>query len=225
MHLNSELIFSKYGLSCFRSGLKVLEIAPASFPSRYQELAGDPSMKWETIDFVSTEYIDQAAVKNLTYELKSPYSFPLEDESYDIVLSGQVLEHVEKIWVWLKELKRVVKKGGLIITINPVSWIYHEAPIDCWRVYPSGIKALAEEAGLVVEFARFESVELEQLKQQDPGVYTIPGRSYAYCYSPKKLAVISKWNKFIRKVPKAGFFLPIPIEVAYDTISVLKRVD
>ncbi len=225
MHLNSELIFKKYGLSRFRSGLKVLEIAPASYPSRYQELVNDPSITWETIDFVSTEFIDQAAVNNLTYELKSPYSFPLEDESYDIVLSGQVLEHVEKIWVWLKELKRVVKKGGLIITINPVSWIYHEAPIDCWRVYPSGIKALAEEAGLTVEFVRFESVELEQLKQKDPGVYTIPGRSYAYCYSPKKLAVISKWNKLIRKVPKAGFFLPIPIEVAYDTISVLKRVD
>jgi SAM-dependent methyltransferase len=166
MHLNSELIFSKYGLSRFRNGLKVLEIAPASFPSRYQELVNDPSMKWETIDFVSTEFIDQAAVKNLTYQLESPYSFPLEDESYDIVLSGQVLEHVEKIWVWLKELKRVVKKGGLIITINPVSWIYHEAPIDCWRVYPSGIKALAEEAGLAVELARFNLSSLSNLNRK-----------------------------------------------------------
>lgn len=225
MHLNSELIFKKYGLSYFKSNLKVLEIAPASFPTRYQQLVNDPSVIWETIDFVSTEYIDQEAVNNLTYELKSPYSFPLEDESYDIVLSGQVLEHVEKIWTWMKELKRVVKKGGIIVTINPVSWIYHEAPIDCWRVYPSGIKALAEEAGLAVELARFESVESEQLKQQDPDVYTIPGRSFAYCYSPKKLSVILKWNKFIRKVPKAGFFLPIPVEVAYDTISVLKRTD
>jgi hypothetical protein len=78
MHLNSELIFTKYGLSRFRSGLKVLEIAPASFPSRYQALVNDPSITWETIDFVSTEYIDQAAVNNLTYELKSPYSFRLK---------------------------------------------------------------------------------------------------------------------------------------------------
>lgn len=225
MHLNSELIFKKYGLPYFKPGLKVLEVAPASFPSPYQKLVNDTSGAWETIDFVSTEYIDQAAIKNLTYELKSPYSFPLADESYDIVISGQVLEHVEQIWVWMKELKRVVKKGGLIITINPVSWVYHEAPLDCWRVYPSGIGALAQDAGLTVELAKFESIELEQLQERDPQVYTIPGRSYAYAYFPKKLSVIMKWNKFIRKVPKAGFFLPIPIEVAYDTISVLKRTD
>src|ERR1700753_2018202 len=109
MHLNSELLFEKYGLPYFKDNCSVLEIAPASFPSRYQALVNNPTIKWETIDFVSTEYIDKEAVNNLTYELKSPYSFPLADNTYDIVLSGQVLEHVEKIWIWLKELKRVAK--------------------------------------------------------------------------------------------------------------------
>ena len=225
MHLNSELLFEKYALPYFKNNYKVLEIAPASAPSRYQQIVNDPTIKWDTIDFISTEYIDQAAVKNLTYELKSPYSFPVEDEVYDIVLSGQVLEHVEKIWIWLKELKRVVKKDSLIVTINPVSWPYHEAPIDCWRVFPSGIRALAEDSGLQVELAKFESLELEQLREKHGETYTIPGRSYAYCYSGKKLPVMLKWNKFIRKVPKAGFFLQIPIEVAYDTISVLRKSD
>lgn len=225
MHLNSELIFKKHVLPYFGNNCRVLEIAPASSPSRYHDLVNNPAIQWDTIDFISTEYIDADAVKSLTYELKSPYSFPLPDESYDIILSGQVLEHVEKIWVWMKELKRVVKKGGLIITINPVSWPYHEAPVDCWRVYPSGINALAEEAGLKVELAKFESVEKEQFLEKDPGSYTIPGRSYAYCYSTKKLSVILKWNKFIRNIPKAGFFLQIPVEVAYDNISVLKRAE
>ena len=223
MHLNSELLFRKYAAPYFKGNVKVLEVAPASFPSPYQKVVNQPGIQWDTIDFVSTDFIDADAVKHLTYELKSPYSFPLEDESYDIILSGQVLEHVEKIWVWLKELKRVVKKNGIIITINPVSWPYHEAPVDCWRVYPTGIGALAEEAGLQVELAKFESLEHQQLIDKDSKVYTIPGRSYAYCYSPKKFSTILKWNRFIRAIPKASFYLQVPVEVAYDNISVLKK--
>ena len=42
----------------------------------------------------------------------------------------------------MKEVARVVKPDGLVITIAPVSWPYHAAPIDCWRVYPAGLNAL-----------------------------------------------------------------------------------
>ena len=54
---------------------------------------------------------------------------------------------------------RICKPGGLVITIGPVSWPYHEAPIDCWRAYPEGMRALHEDAGLVVELAIVESLE------------------------------------------------------------------
>ncbi len=47
-----------------------------------------------------------------------------------------------------EELSRVVRPGGYIVTVNPVSWPYHEAPIDCWRVFPDGMQALLDDAGL-----------------------------------------------------------------------------
>jgi SAM-dependent methyltransferase len=223
MHLNSGLLFKKYAPSFFKENMKVLEIGPASFPSPYQTLIGNKSIQWDTIDFASSDYIDPSAINNLTYQLKSLYEFPFADNSYDIVISGQVLEHVEKIWVWMKELKRITKPGGHIITINPVSWPYHEAPIDCWRAFPSGIKALASEVGLDVDLCLFESLEEADILRKDPKAVVIPGRSYKYFVSPKKIDIIIRWNKSIRRVPKFRNYLQIPIEAAFDTISILKK--
>lgn len=223
MHLNSELLFVKHAVPFFKSGLKVLEIGPAGFPSSYQKQVNVDGITWHTIDFADTVYIEKAN-DYLTYKLDNPYVFPVPDAMYDVVLSGQVIEHVQKLWVWLKELKRVTKPGGLIIIINPVSWPYHEAPVDCWRIYPEGIKALAEDAGLDVSFCASESLETENLLKRDSKMKFIPGRSYNYTQKEKTLKKKIRWNKFIRKVPYFKTFLEIPTEVAYDTISVLKKV-
>jgi hypothetical protein len=34
--------------------------------------------------------------------------------------------------------------AGMSSSVNPVSWVFHEAPVDCWRIYPEGMKALLE---------------------------------------------------------------------------------
>lgn len=141
MHLNSELLFKKHAAAVFKSGMRVLEIGPNAFPSTYQEIAGADAT-WETIDLVKRP--------GLTHVSSGEYEFPLPSDAFDVVLSAQVIEHVRKIWLWIKELARVCKPGGWVITINPVSWPYHEDPIDCWRIYPDGMRALYDEAGLTV---------------------------------------------------------------------------
>lgn len=151
MHLNSQLLFRKYAGRCFTDHQRVLEIGPDGFPSTYQAAVGNPTLTWETLDV--------AADPRLTYPAAGEYSFPAPDNAFDVVVSGQVIEHVRKTWVWMKEVARVCKPGGCIITINPVSWGYHEAPIDCWRIYPEGMKALYDEAGLEVELCSAEALE------------------------------------------------------------------
>ena len=46
-----------------------------------------------------------------------------------------------------------------MITIAPVSWPYHEDPVDCWRIYPDGLRALYDEVGLRTELALCEGLE------------------------------------------------------------------
>ncbi len=222
MHLNSELLFRKYALPYFKSGLRILELGPAGHPSSYQKVVNDNSITWHTIDFPESKFIINA-VSNLTYTISDPYAFPVEDNQYDIVLSGQVIEHVQQVWVWMKELKRVLKKGGYIVTINPVSWPYHEAPIDCWRIFPSGIEAIAKESGLKVQLCFFESLEINNILKVDPKAKFIPGEAYNYRKTTSHLRQIIQWNKIVRKVPYLKKIAEVPIEVSYDTISVLKK--
>ena len=198
MHTNSRLLFQKRAREFFRPGMRVLEIGPDKFPSTYCSLVADRSITWDTLD------IWQDA--RLTYSATSEYSFPAPSDTYDIVLSGQVIEHVRKIWLWIKELTRVCKVGGLVITINPVSWPYHEHPIDCWRAFPEGMRALYEDASLEVLLSIFESLEATQYRRH------IPGRS-------------SEWQpRLLRNAYRILGRIGFPVECAYDTITIGKKV-
>jgi SAM-dependent methyltransferase len=197
MHTNSRLLFEKYALPLLKPGMKVLEIGPDSFPSTYQRLTAGLSLEWHTLDIYDSP--------NLTYPNSSPYSFAIPDESYDVVLSGQVIEHVKKPWRWMPELARITKAGGLIMTINPVSWIYHEAPVDCWRIYPEGMKALYEEASLTVILSCWESLETPNFHRYLPGISR-------ECQGRKRRIVYDILGRF-------GF----PVERSYDTVTVGRK--
>ena len=135
---------------------------PDAFPSSYAMLVNEPSITWDT-----TDISDHGSY---TYPNAGEYSFPVPEGSYDIVLSGQVIEHVRKIWIWVRELERVCKKGGYVIIINPVSWTFHQVPLDCWRIYPDGMKALLEDTALRIVDSRFESLETPGYKRYRPGI-------------------------------------------------------
>lgn len=153
MHLNSKLLFEKYAKPLFKNHMRVLEIGPNQHPSAYKQIVDNSTINWETIDIFKSD--------KLTYIAENEYKFPIADNTFDIVVSGQVIEHVKKIWVWIKELSRVCKVGGYVVTVNPVSWPYHEAPVDCWRIYPEGMKALYEEGNLTVQLSVAETLEVD----------------------------------------------------------------
>jgi SAM-dependent methyltransferase len=198
MHLNSELLFTKYGRKFIGSGIRLLEIGPDAFPSAYAQLVNDETISWDTLDMGDG--------RDLTYAKVGEYSFPIPDDSYDVVLAGQVLEHVRKIWVWVRELERVCKKGGYVILINPVSAPFHEAPVDCWRVYPEGMRALLEDTNLRIIDTRFESWEAPGFRKYVPGV-SAAGHS-------KK-----RWLFYRLAAPLLRF----PVERSYDTITIAQK--
>jgi hypothetical protein len=197
MHTNSRLLFEKYAKSHIGRNRKVLEIGPDGVPSTYMRLSEELSPVWHTLDITSNPH--------LTYPNSPEYSFAIPDEAYDVVISAQVIEHVRRPWTWLREVARVTRLGGLVITINPVSWTYHEAPIDCWRIYPDGMRALYEDAALTVLLSRWESLETPQFKRRSPGV------SLEH-QSPRKRAIT-------RLLGRLGY----PVEAAYDTITIGRK--
>ena len=197
MHKNSFLLFDRYAKQYFADGSRILEIGPSGFPSAYQRAISNSDLRWETLDI--------AEKPQLTYSGVPTYSFPIPDETYDIVLSGQVFEHVPKVWQWMSELARITKIGGYVIVISPVSWPYHEAPHDCWRAYPEGMRALCEHAGLAIEVCEWASLEGTKFHRTVPGV----GLD---CQNPVRRVVSTLLGVF-------GF----PVEVAFDMVTVGKK--
>lgn len=157
MHENSRRIFLTYVRPLFGPGARVLEIGPDGTPSTYRTLAADPTLRWETLDLAADTSVVPAG--DLDHLATSEVEFPLPSDAFDLVFSGQVIEHVRRPWRWLTECARVTRPGGRVITICPVSWPYHEAPVDCWRMYPEALRALYEEAGLEVELAVTASLD------------------------------------------------------------------
>lgn len=155
VHLNSELLFRKYVLPHLADGIRVLEVGPDGAPSTYQRIAANANLHWHTVDIGDWP--------SLTHRATSEYSFPIADGAYDVVVSGQVVEHVRMVWRWMRELARITRPGGIVATIGPLNWPYHEAPVDCWRIYPEGMRALYEDAGLDVLHASWESLEPRSL--------------------------------------------------------------
>lgn len=197
MHENSRLLFQKYALPHFTADCKVLEIGPNQFPSMYQSIVGSAAATWHTLDMYDSP--------ELTYANSQEYDFPVANDEYDIVLSGQVLEHVRKPWRWLPELARTTRPGGLVITINPVSWPYHEAPVDCWRAYPEGMSALYEDAGLEVVLSIWESLEMPQHSRGIPGVS------------------FGQQGRIQKPLTRLKGLLNLPVEKSYDTVSVGRK--
>ncbi|MCX5809877.1 MAG: glycosyltransferase [Proteobacteria bacterium] len=88
---------------------------------------------------------------NVDYVPSDPYSWPeLQDESFDVIISGQAFEHIEYPWMIIEEMNRVLKKNGLICIVAPSRGPEHKYPVDCWRYYPDGFHALAKWAHLEV---------------------------------------------------------------------------
>lgn len=201
MHQNSLMIFEKYALEYIPHDSSVLEIGPDAMPSQFQKMARERTVLWETLEI--SEWLTRT-----TYVTSDPYNFPLPDAKFDVVLSGQVIEHVPYVWRWMKELHRVCKPGGHVITINPVTWFYHEAPVDCWRIYPEGMIALCKEAGLEVLLSEWESVELEKKARWIPS---------ALRHKKVRMQRLSPLFDLLGRTFRSNF------RGAFDTITVARR--
>jgi SAM-dependent methyltransferase len=82
--------------------------------------------------------------------------WPLEDESADVVLATETLEHVKEPDRFLREANRCLRVGGRLILTVPFAARWHFIPADYWRFTPSGLLHLLSVAGFthVVVHAR-----------------------------------------------------------------------
>ena len=164
MHQNSKLIFDHSCLEHFSDGNSVLEIGPR-IPSWYKGQVQNvyPDINWNYADIddlgLSLDISSFERTEKIDFLIKDGKYIDVGERKFDVVFSAQVIEHVPVIWDWVKECARVLKPGGKLVIISPISWPYHEAPVDCWRIHPEGMKALCEYAELELIFSQAACLE------------------------------------------------------------------
>ncbi|GAA4535430.1 hypothetical protein GCM10023161_08950 [Mycobacterium paraffinicum] len=101
---------------------------------------------YETADFgaVDKEYSQLDHICRLE-------ELPMANETYDLVLCTQVLEHIPEPLPVLRELRRVLKPGGQAWVSAPLFYEEHETPYDFWRYTQFAWQRMAAEAGFTVE--------------------------------------------------------------------------
>ena len=75
----------------------------------------------------------------------------LPDNCADIVLSNQVLEHVDSPSGYLQEAFRILKPGGSIVLTTHGYWYYHPTPNDYWRWTSAGLRKTVEAEGYLIK--------------------------------------------------------------------------
>ena len=139
---NMQIFVDKY-LQTFEN-IRILDIGSYDVNGTYKPLFN--KLGWEYIG------LDIEKGKNVDIVVGDIYNWKKEvqSDSFDVVISGQAFEHIEYIWLTMQEIARSMKPGGICCIIAPSAGPAHKYPVDCWRFYADGFKALAKYAKLDV---------------------------------------------------------------------------
>jgi SAM-dependent methyltransferase len=95
---------------------------------------------------IAAEYVGVDLVDNPHADLIGPAeALPVGDASFDVVLCTQVLEHADDPAQVVRELRRVLKPGGVVLASTHGTWVYHPSPVDYWRWTHEGLRRLFED--------------------------------------------------------------------------------
>ena len=115
-----------------------------------------PSEKWDTFKRKGSDGV-------YVYDDASKYR-----DAYDVVVTGQTLEHVPAAWLFFVDLTSLMRPGGLLWVTAPNTEIFHEHPVDCWRIWPAAMRRLGQWAGL-------EEIRVFARGPDTTGIFRKPG--------------------------------------------------
>ena len=174
--------------------------------AKYRHIKPNTS-KYVTFDMIAGPNIDVVGdILNLSFS----------DNSFDTVVSTQVLEHVRKPWVMAKEIGRVLRLGGIVIASAPFLVPYHADPHDYFRYTKEGMSALFTENG-------FEIVECNSYG----GLFSVAYEMIHFTLLNPYQGKSSKgWQvRILRYLEKVSRFLDrvFPTKIIYSNVYVVAK--
>jgi SAM-dependent methyltransferase len=91
------------------------------------------------------------AITAITDCVADARQLPFMAEAFGLVLSQETVEHVADPFLAVREMGRVLKRGGTLYLQVPFIIGYHPDPDDYWRFTHAGLRELIEQAALECE--------------------------------------------------------------------------
>jgi len=139
MHANAKLLMRNHLARVSWPKASVLDVGSMNVNGSYRGMIQGKGWKYTGLDLMEGPNVDIVTAK--------PYCYPFEDGEFDVVISGSTMEHVQAPWLWIPELTRLLRDGGLLVVVAPHTWALHRHPLDCWRILPDGMQYLFELTG------------------------------------------------------------------------------
>jgi SAM-dependent methyltransferase len=175
--------------------------------AKYQHLIRPHTGSYTTFDMVPGKNID------IVGDGLNP---PFKDGEFDTVVSTQVLEHVEKPWVMIAQIGRIIKSGGICIITAPFIVPFHADPYDFFRYTETGLTSMFKNEN-------FEIVE--------SGTYgrvfgVLSEMAHFSWFSPYEERGKKSWSrKIVMRMEKVARFLDkfVKNKVIYSNVYVVAK--
>jgi len=118
---------------------RVLDLGAGS--AKYKEMILKKALEYRSCDAVKNKNID---------DICDVLNLPYPQESFDTIISTQVMEHVKNPFKMAEQIFKVLKPGGKVIVTAPFLIPMHSDPDDYFRFTASGLSEIFKQSSFTI---------------------------------------------------------------------------
>jgi len=115
---------------------RILDVAPQDWEGARSYFS---NCRIDTLD------VDPASGADFLADICANNRHLIPDNTYDLVVCTEVLEHVLRPWDAVAELFRITRPGGFLLLTTPFNFRIHGPLPDCWRFTEYGLRELLKD--------------------------------------------------------------------------------
>jgi SAM-dependent methyltransferase len=156
-----------------KSALSVLDVGGRLQP--YRPLLGARTKSYIAVDLQMSPLVNVAAAVE---------ALPFRNEQFDFVICTQVFEYLPDPGLAVAEIKRVLRKGGVLFLSAPAVFLRDDDK-ECWRFLPEGLRRLLRD---------FETVQIMPEGNSLTGFFRTCNVFLTSFFKPRFLLPLWQWT-------------------------------
>jgi len=180
----------------------VKEFVPQYIKGKTLDIGGGTSKYRSIITPYVSEYLvsDLYQAKGVDF-IEDARKLSHKDKTFDSILSFQTLEHIDDTRAVVKEMYRILKDGGVVITTVPFLHAQHGHPSDFHRFTTEGLKWYFEQEGFKIIKSGKQGSSFAVISELFRSSFLSPYKKHGRI----KRAVLTRIIKFLLKLDRWGF--------------------